>query len=167
MSVKCLSVIFSELQSGATGAPLNSRLLLLVIITAVISAEGCTGLISHTGASPEYGITINDGTYQRGGNGEAIIWNSSSKPLEYNLCPRRLEREVNNYWVLALEWPAGGAACPSGTATLAMGDSVRTIFEIPVGIPPARYRVVFTGLLGKALTKIESDRVATPVFEVR
>jgi uncharacterized protein YceK len=166
MSVKWLSEIFSELQSGATGAPFNSRIL-LVILAAAISVAGCTGLISHTGASREYGITTNDHTYQRGGNGEAIIWNTSSKPLEYNLCPRRLEREVDTYWVTTRVWPTDGAACPSGTRTLAKGDSVRTIFEIPVGVSPARYRVVFTGLLGKGLTKIETDRVATPVFEVR
>jgi hypothetical protein len=150
------------LQSG-----MNFRHASLVLVTlpAVTVFAGCTGLISHTRVSPEYGITTNEQIYKRGGSGLATIRNTSSKPLDYNLCPRRLERRVNKYWVVATEVSAN--ECPRRTRTLPKGRLVRTPFGIPAGVDPDTYRVVFTGLQGKDGRSLPGDRAATPAFEVR
>lgn len=162
-----LSQIFRVRSSGATGIRFRTVSLLLGFAAAVTTLEGCFGLLSNSGESPEYGITLNEQLYSRGNTGEATIRNTSSKPLEYNLCPRRLEREVNKYWVVAFEWPTAGGTCPSGTRTLEKGQTVNALFEIPTGVPADRYRVVFTGLMGKDSRTLSAERASTPVFEVR
>ena len=167
MSGSWLSQIFRVHLSGATAFKFRTVSLLLGFAAATTTLEGCFGLLGNSGQSPEYGITTNEQTYSRGSTGEATIRNTSSDPLEYNLCPRRLEREVNNRWVTAFEWPTGGGTCPSGTRTLAKGKTVNALFEVPSGVPIDRYRVVFTGLLGKDLRTLSADRTDTPVFEVR
>jgi hypothetical protein len=162
-----LSQIFRVRSSGATAFKFRTVPLMLGFAAAVTMMQGCFGLITSNSESPEYGITTNEQLYSRGNTGEATIRNTSSKPLEYNLCPRRLEREVNNYWVVAFEWPTAGGTCPSGTRTLAKGETVNALFEIPTGVPMDRYRIVFNGLLGKDLRALSAERTSTPVFEVR
>ncbi|MDO8501621.1 MAG: hypothetical protein Q7S20_07235 [Gemmatimonadaceae bacterium] len=147
---------------------LPMRFTLVALAVGTVTLGGCGGLLGRGGGSPrEYQITINRQAYNRGNTGEATIRNASDKTLEYNLCQRRLERDVNKYWVVAFEWPTAGGACTSETRTLTKGTSVNTLFDIPTGVPTGTYRVVFTGLLGEDGRTVSSDRAATPSFAVR
>lgn len=140
--------------------------MLALAMFASVSAGGCS-LLRHTGDLPPYRITTNRDIYSRGNTGEATIRNVSTRSLEYNLCQRRLERQVNKYWVVAFEWPTSGGACTTEARQLPKGESVSTLFEIPTGVPIGKYRVVFTNLKGKDGHTVSPDDAATPSFDVR
>lgn len=138
-----------------------------LVLVAAVALSACGGLLGRGGSSRQYEITINRSTYARGNTGEATIRNASEDRLEYNLCPRRLERRVGDGWAPAFEWPTAGGACTTEARMLEKGASVSTLFEIPTGIPTGTYRVVFTGVLNADKRPIDPDRSATPSFEVR
>jgi len=143
------------------------RLLSTLLFAGVIaSLGGCGGLLGGGGSSRDYRITMNRDVYSRGNTGEATIKNVSGETLEYNLCPRRLERQANKYWVVAFEWPTAGSACTTEARRLAKGASVNTLFEIPTGVPTGTYRVVFTDLRGEDGRMVSGDVAATPRFQV-
>ncbi|MEO8194199.1 MAG: hypothetical protein ABI681_10120 [Gemmatimonadales bacterium] len=140
----------------------------MLAVVAVTSLSGCGGLLGGGGgSSPEYQITTNRQSYSRGNTGEATIRNTSGKTLEYNLCQRRLERQLNKYWVVAFEWPTAGGSCTTEAKSLAKSTSVSALFEIPTGVPTGTYRIVFNGLLAEDGRTVSPDRAATPSFEVR
>ena len=137
---------------------------------ALAAATGCGGINLGGlggGSSRSYDITTNRSSYTRGNVGEATIRNATDETLEYNLCQRRLEREVSGDWIVSFEWPTSGSACTTDTRTLRRGDSVNTFFDVPTGVPTGTYRVVFTGLRDKDGGAASGDRAATPSFQVR
>jgi hypothetical protein len=142
------------------------KILPAVLIVAAIS--GCSVINrGSSGSSPAYQITTNRDIYSRGNTGEATIKNVSSRQLEYNLCQRKLERQVNKYWIVAFEWPTAGGACTTETRRLAKGESVSALFEIPTGVPIGTYRLVFNNLRGKDGKAVSPDDASTRSFEVR
>lgn len=143
------------------------KLMLTAGFIGAMSLTACGGLLGRGGSSDDYQISINRETYVRGNTGEATIRNVSDKTLEYNLCPRRLERYVNKYWVVAFEWPTAGGACTLELRRLNKGESINTLFEIPTGVPTGRYRVLFTGIRGEDNRITPVDKAATPSFDVR
>ena len=139
-------------------------------LLAVTALSGCGGFNLGSiggGSSSDYDITTNRQSYTRGNVGEATIRNASDETLEYNLCQRRLEREVSGDWIAAFEWPTAGSACTTEARMLRRGDQVNTFFDIPTGVPSGTYRVVFTGLRNKDGGAVTGDRAATPSFQVR
>src|SRR4029078_12219563 len=98
------------------------RILPAVLIIAAFS--GCS-IINRgsSGASPTYQVTTNRVVYSVGNTGEATIKNIASRQLDYNRCQRRLERQVNKYWVVAFEWPTAGGACHTEAGRLPQGDT--------------------------------------------
>ncbi|HEX6573557.1 MAG TPA: hypothetical protein VF042_01185 [Gemmatimonadaceae bacterium] len=145
----------------------KARMLVLGIVL-ISSTSACSLFGRHSSRStPMYSITTNRDIYSRGNTGEATIRNVSSRQLEYNLCPRRLERKGNRYWVVAFEWPTAGGACTTELRRLPKGDEVSALFDIPAGIPIGTYRVVFTGLLGKDGKSLAGDDAASGQFTVR
>lgn len=141
------------------------------ILTAALIIAGLSGcsVISHGGggSSNPYQITANREIYSRGNTGEVTIKNISSRQLDYNLCQRRLERQVNKYWVVAFEWPTAGGACTTEVRHLPKNESVTTLFDIPTGVPIGKYRLVFTNLQGKDGRTVSADDASTPSFDVR
>jgi hypothetical protein len=134
----------------------------------LLATAGCS--IINRGpsrSSPSYRITTNREIDSRGTTGEATRKNISSRQLEYNLCQRRLERQVNKYWVVAFEWPTAGGSCTTEARRLPKDESVTTLFDIPTGVPIGKYRLVFTSLRGKDGRSISSDDASTPSFDVR
>jgi hypothetical protein len=134
---------------------------------AALTVTGCSVLGRGGGDSRDFQITSNQDVYSRGNTGEATFRNTTDETLEYNLCPRRLERQANKYWVVAFEWPTAGGACTTEARSLGKGQSVSALFEIPTGVPTGTYRLVFTGLLGKNGKSAPPDQAATPAFQVR
>lgn len=142
--------------------------LLALAVSASVFATGCSVLNRIGGSgSRHYHITTNREIYSRGNTGEATIRNVSGQTLEYNLCQRRLERQVNKYWVVAFEWPTAGGACTTEARRLPDDESVSTLFDIPTGVPIGRYRVVFTNLHGPDGKSLAGEDAATPSFDVR
>jgi len=135
-------------------------------VLIMVAISGCGGLLGRGGSEREYQISTNKTDYARGSTGEATIRNATDETLEYNLCQRRLERQVGNNWVAAFEWPVAGGACTSEARSLSKGSSVNTFFDIPTGVPTGKYRVVFTNLLGEDGKPVSPDRAATPPFDV-
>jgi hypothetical protein len=142
----------------------RTTMLTLAIIT---STSGCSLVSRHGGSSPSYTITTNRDIYSRGNTGEATLRNVSGSTLEYNLCPRRLERQANKYWVVAFEWPTAGGACTTEIRRLDKDDTVSTLFDIPTGVPIGTYRLVLTGLRGKDGRNLAGEEAATKSFTVR
>ena len=140
---------------------------MMSIAFGLVALSGCGGLLGRGGSEREYQIATNRSDYTRGSTGEATIRNATDKTLEYNLCQRRLERQVGNNWVPAFEWPVAGGACTSEARSLSKGASVNTFFDIPTGVPGGKYRIVFTNLLGEDGKPVSPDRAATPSFDVR
>ena len=91
----------------------------------------------------------------------------ASNALQYNLCQRRLERQVNKYWVVAFEWPTAGGTCTTEARGLSKGATVNALFEIPTGVPIGTYRIVFRGLLDDKGRIVAPDDASTPSFTVR
>ena len=141
--------------------------IVLALGWAASSVSGCSVLGRGGGDSRDFQIASNQDVYSRGNTGEATIRNSTDEPLQYNLCPRRLERQANKYWVVAFEWPTAGGACTTVARALDKGDSVKALFEVPTGVPTGTYRLVFTGLIGKNGKPVPPDLAATPAFQVR
>ena len=139
----------------------------VVAFAAVTMVYACGGLLGRGGSSRPYEITVNRQAYNRGSTAEATIRNPSKDVVEYNLCPRRLERRVDNNWVVAFEWPTAGGACTLELRRLEPGASVNTLFDIPAGVPTGTYRVVLTSLYGADKRLVPPDQAASPVFEVR
>ncbi len=135
-------------------------------LAATLTACGAINL-GGGGSSRVYDITTNRDTYNRGNVGEATIRNASDETVEYNLCPRRLERQVDRNWITAFEWPTAGSACTAEARTLRRGDTVNTLFDIPTGVPTGTYRVVFTGLRDSGGAAMPADRAATSSFSIR
>ena len=139
-----------------------------VLALAVVASTSACSLIGRSGKSaPLYGIVTNREIYSRGNTGEATIRNVSTRSLQYNLCPRRLERQANKYWVVAFEWPTAGGVCTTELRRLAKDDEVTTLFDIPTGVPIGTYRLVFNGLRGKDGRSIAGDEASTKSFTVR
>lgn len=134
---------------------------------AASSVTGCSVLSRGGGSSRDFQITSNQDVYSRGNTGEVTIRNTIDERLEYNLCPRRLERQANKYWVVAFEWPTAGGACTTEARSLDKGQTVSALFEVPTGVPTGTYRLVFTGLIGKNGKSVPPDQAATPAFQVR
>lgn len=132
-----------------------------------LTTVGCSVISRGGGSSSPYQITTNEKIYSRGNTGEATIKNVSSRSLEYNLCPRRLQRQVNKYWIVAFEWPTAGGACTTGTRPLRKGEAVRALFDIPTGVPIGTYRVYFNSLLDKDGKSVSPEDGSTPPFDVR
>jgi hypothetical protein len=128
---------------------------------------GCGGLLGRGQPDPDYLVRANRDVYSRGNTGEATIRNISGESLEYNLCPRRLERMANKYWVVAFEWPTSGSACTTEARRLPRNESVNTLFEIPTGVPTGAYRIVFSALFDKEGRTVGPDQAATQSFDVR
>ena len=143
------------------------RAVVAVAVTAVL-ASGCGAIsLGGGGSSQTYDITTNRDSYTRGNVGEATIRNASDQSVEYNLCPRRLERQVDRSWIAAFEWPTAGSACTAEARLLRRGDSVNALFDIPTGVPAGTYRVVFTGLRDTDGTAMRGEGAATSSFSVR
>jgi hypothetical protein len=146
----------------------SMRLLPVILVAALaVSLQGCGGLIGRGGTSRDYRITTNQTIYSRGNTGEVTIRNVSDETLEYNLCPRRLERQANKYWIVAFEWPTAGSSCTAEGRRLGKGEAINALFDIPTGVPTGTYRVVFTGLVDQKARPLSGDDAATPKFEVR
>lgn len=146
----------------------SNRQKLVTGILALLVLSGCGGMLGGGGGSSrDYVVTTNRETFSRGNTGEATIRNASDETLQYNLCQRRLERQVNRSWVTAFEWPTAGGSCTSESRSLLRRTSVNTFFDIPTGVPAGTYRMVFTGLLGKDGRTVSPDDASTPRFEVR
>ncbi len=139
----------------------------LVALAGAVVLSGCGGFLRRGGNSNDYQLTTNRTSYARGNTGEITVRNIASKSVEYNLCQRRLERQANKYWVVAFEWPVAGGACTTIARTLNKGESVRTLFDIPTGVPSGTYRLVFTGLLDTDGKIVAQDQAATKSFAVR
>lgn len=136
-------------------------------VIAVTTLTGCGAISLGGGSSRAYDIATNRDAYNRGNVGEATIRNTSDESLQYNLCQRRLERQVDRNWITAFEWPTAGSACTTEARTLRRGDEVNTFFDIPTGVPTGTYRVVFTGLRDKGGATVSADGAATRSFSVR
>jgi hypothetical protein len=143
------------------------RTAMALVVTSIVSGCGALSMGGGGGSSAPYDIATNRQTYTRGNVGEATIRNAAGENLEYNLCPRRLERQVDRNWIAAYEWPTAGSACTTDARTLKRGESVNTFFDVPTGLATGTYRVVFTGLRGKDRGTVSADRAATPAFGVR
>jgi hypothetical protein len=142
------------------------RILAAVMIIGVMS--GCSVINrGSSGSSPAYQVTANREIYSRGNTGEATIKNVSSRQLDYNLCQRQLQRQVNKYWIVAFEWPTAGGACTTEMRHLAKGESVSALFDIPTGVPIGTYRLIFNNLRGKDGKPVSPDDASTRSFEVR
>ena len=139
-----------------------------MMLAAMIGMSGCGAIsLGGGGSDRSYDITTNRSSFNRGNVGEATIRNSSDQSVEYNLCARRLERQVDRNWITAFEWPTAGSACTTEARTLRRGDSVNTFFDIPTGVPTGTYRIVFNGLRDKDGNFVTGDRAATREFTVR
>lgn len=137
-------------------------------VMAVTTLTGCGAIsLGGGGSSRTYDIATNRDTFSRGNVGEATIRNTSDESVPYNLCQRRLERQVDRSWITAFEWPTAGSACTTEARTLRRGDQVNTFFDIPTGVPAGTYRVVFTGLRDKSGAAVSADGAATRSFIVR
>jgi hypothetical protein len=148
----------------------NMKSLRIGMILALVTAASACGKITWGGGHSQdriYDITTNQDTYDRGNVGEATIRNASDASVEYNLCPRRLERRVSSRWITSFEWPTAGGVCTGEARTLRRGDSVNTLFDIPTGVPAGTYRVVFTGLRNPEGSSLPADISATSSFSVR
>ncbi len=145
----------------------GERATLMAIALTVVAVSGCGGLLGRGGSERVYQISTNRTDYTRGSTGEATIRNATDETLEYNLCQRRLERQVSNNWAVAFEWPVAGGACTAEARSISKGSSVNTFFDIPTGVPTGKYRVVFTNLLGEDGKPVSPDRAATPSFDVK
>ena len=141
----------------------------VMIFTASLGGCGTLGNIINVGGSSSraYDITTNRSSYNRGNVGDATIRNTTDETVEYNLCPRRLERQVDRNWISVFEWPTAGSACTTDVRTLRRGESVNTFFDIPTGVSTGTYRVVFTGLAGPNRATLTADQAATESFAVR
>ena len=139
-----------------------------MMLAAMLGVSGCGAIsLGGGGSDRSYDITTNRSAFNRGNVGEATIRNSSDQSVEYNLCARRLERQVDRNWITAFEWPTAGSACTTEARTLRRGDSVNTFFDIPTGVPTGTYRIVFNGLRDKDGNFVTGDRAATREFTVR
>jgi len=143
------------------------RRVVLALGWTALTVTGCSVLGRGGGDSRDFKITTNQDIYSRGNTGEATIRNVTDEPLEYNLCPRRLERQANKYWVVSFGWPTAGGACTTVARALGKGETVTALFEVPTGVPTGTYRLVFTGLIGKNGKPVPPDQAATPAFQVR
>ena len=140
--------------------------LFMIAVLSLALTTGCS-VLNRGGSSADYRITTNREIYSRGNTCEVTIRNFSGDTVEYNLCQRQLQRQVNRYWVVAFEWPTAGGACTTEARRLDEDDTVSTLFEIPTGVPIGKYRMVFTGLRDKEGKSLSSDDAATPSFDVR
>jgi hypothetical protein len=143
------------------------KLIFALTLTAV---SACGGFLNRGGSSTSramYSVTLNQDIYRRGNTGEATVRNVSGQDLQYNFCQRRLERQANKYWVVAYEWPTAGGTCTTSTRTIAKDERESTLFEIPLGIPPGDYRLVFNGLLDKKGRPVTPEQASSKTFEVR
>lgn len=138
-----------------------------LLALGMVTLGGCGGLLGRGGTSPDYLVRANRDIYSRGNTGEATIRNISDETLDYNLCPRRLERMANKYWVVAFEWPTAGSACTTEARRLSKGESVNALFEVPTGVPTGRYRIVFSGLFDRDRKFAGPEQAATQSFDVR
>jgi hypothetical protein len=141
----------------------------LASVASALLLSACGGIINlgGGGSSRPYDISTNRDNYNRGNVGEATIRNASDQTLEYNLCQRRLERQVDRSWITAFEWPTAGGACTTEARRLSRGQSVDTFFDIPTGMPAGTYRIMFLGLMGVDGSRLSGDRAASPSFTVR
>lgn len=145
----------------------SMRTVIALVMTAIF-VSGCGAIsLGGGGSSRTYDIRTNRDSYTRGNVGEATIRNASDESVEYNLCPRRLERQVDRNWIAAFEWPTAGSACTAEARTLRRGDTINALFDIPTGVPAGTYRVVFTGLRDTDGSAMRADGAATSSFSVR
>ena len=142
-------------------------IILLLSLTTLGACGGIGGLLGRGSDPTGYQITLNREVFDRGNTGEVTIRNRSNESLEYNLCPRRLERRSGNGWTGTFEWPTAGGACTTEARLLSAGAAVNALFEIPTGLTAGTYRLVFTGLRGAGGEQLSSDQQATPAFQIR
>ena len=119
--VNRLAVVAQPISKRRIKMQFQMRTALIPLLAGAITLGGCGGLLGRGGSSGAYQITTNREEYNRGSTGEATIRNTSDKRLEYNLCQRRLERKVDNSWVVVFEWRSAGGACTAEARSLEEG----------------------------------------------
>jgi hypothetical protein len=126
----------------------------------LLCVAGCG--ITDSGERGPFRITTDHSSYVYGSKVTVGVRNVSSATQAYNFCPVTLQRVKNGAWITEANFPASGA-CAAVAYTLAAGDSVGFVFQLPQPPYQGVFRLVLPWLGDPSLSV---DRRATPAFGV-
>jgi hypothetical protein len=84
--------------------------------------------------------------YRPGDQGTVTLRNHASWALGFNLCPRQLEQQLGDRWIVRERSPGPGEVCTAERRLLEPGETVGTTFRLPRGLAAGTYRWRFFGV---------------------
>jgi hypothetical protein len=91
-------------------------------------------------------FTTDRPAYRAGEQGAVIVRNDGSHIVRLNLCPRQLEQQLGDAWLVRERSPGPGEICTTVSIVLPPGATSGTGFRLPRGLGPGTYRWRFFGI---------------------
>jgi hypothetical protein len=79
-------------------------------------------------------------TYRPGDHGKVTLRNDGPRALGFCLCPRQLEQQLGDMWIVRERSPGPGEVCTAELCLLQPGGTASTGFRLPRALPAATYR---------------------------
>jgi len=103
---------------------------------AVLAA--CGPQSAHSGALR---VAADRAAYAPGDSVAITLRNASSAVVEYNACPRAIERRAGAGWAVVDRFPPPSGMCNASAHALPPGREVTVRFALPADLPSGTYRV--------------------------
>jgi hypothetical protein len=92
--------------------------------------------------------------------------NDGPRSLGFCLCPRQLEQQLGDMWLVRERSPGPGEVCTAELCVLQPGAAASTGFRLARALPPATYRWRFLSIGGLAGGSSGSGERLTNTFRV-
>ena len=104
--------------------------------------------------------------YRAGEQGAVTVRNASSQIVRLNLCPRQLEQQLGDAWVVRDRSPGPGEICATASVLLPSGATSGASFRLPRGLAPGMYRWRFLGLVAQGGVPLGAGERLTNSFGI-
>jgi hypothetical protein len=136
------------------------------VVGSILAPSWATPFSPEVAESGAGTLTTDRTTYRPGDHGKVTLRNDGPRALGFCLCPRQLEQQLGDMWLVRERSPGPGEVCTAELCVLQPGAAASTGFRLARALPPATYRWRFLSIGGLAGGPSGSGARLTNTFRV-
>ncbi len=136
------------------------------VVGSILAPSRASSFSAEVAESGSGTLTTDRTTYRPGDHGTVTLRNPGPQAVRFCLCPRQLEQQLGDMWLVRERSPGPGEVCTAEPRLLQPGAAASTGCRFARALPPATYRWRFLSIGGLAGGPSGSGERLTNTFRV-